>query len=469
MDVVDVMDGAPSLLEALGEEAALIGSDGRIVWANSQWQRLHGERSDGASGVGHDLVDWLVAGLAAPPSGEAVAETEAERLGDRVETLLSNVLDRRVPSGEIRHIALLGGVLRPLRLRLAAIPGGAIALHRDLTDEESLRQAVLDSDLRLQAAFDILPHGLSICDEQRRVVLQNEISRGRWGDLVGYRLDDAPLPDEVRSDWSSAVHRALGGKMVRNEPRYALRGESRVFDHLVAPLRSGQRVLGVLSLKTDITDRLHTEQQLRERNETERLLFRELDHRVRNNLSALLALLDLSTRRARTVEDLAGSIRNRLRTMAAVHGLLNTTHWTAVSLAKLLRAVTDSDLAKRIAIEGDDVLVPARQVTALGMVFNELLHNSTEHGALGVETGSVAVDVRLDGETPDGTKVVLTWTETGGPPIDTIPVPGSGTELMVGLLRAELRGNMELGFPQEGASHQLLMRLDLSYPGVSKR
>ena len=71
-----------------------------------------------------------------------------------------------------------------------------------------------------------------------------------------------------------------------------------------------------------------------------------------------------------------------------------------------------------------------------------------------------------DEELADGTRVVVHWSETGGPPIEGTPSPGSGTELMTGLLRAELRGGMELGFPPGGVSHRIIMRFDLAYPGT---
>lgn len=480
------MSGAAAVLEVIEDEAALIDAEGRIRWVNSAWRKaaavgvpasvpasaLPGapaetpaESLEGGRFI-EDHLSRIAAGGGRDGSG---GDTSPDRDLERAQTLLDDVLASRLAHAELQLTVNRGGERRSLRVRFARMSDVVLVLQRDLTAEESLRQAVLDSDRRLQAAIDILPQGLWICDEHGRVVLQNEISRGRWDDLVGVRVDEAPVPEEVRADWHHAVRRALEGKLVRVAPQYPVGGDQRVFDHLVAPLRVGSRVVGVVSVKTDVTERLRTENQLRERNEAERLLFRELDHRVRNNLTALLALLDLSSRRARSVEELAASIRTRLQTMATVHSLLSTTHWTAVPLTRLLRAVAGLELSGRVTITGDAASIPPRQVTALGMVFNELLHNSQKHGALGVEGGHVLVHVTRDTELNHGTRVEITWKEVGGPPIDTVPVTGSGTELMVGLLRSELRGDLQFGYPREGASHHITIGLDLPYPSVQQR
>ena len=138
---------------------------------------------------------------------------------------------------------------------------------------------------------------------------------------------------------------------------------------------------------TDITTRKRAEHELRERFELEQLLLQELDHRVRNNLAALLSLVDLTRRSPTDVHSFAERIDGRVRAMGHVHSLLSDSHWTALGLRSLITAIAPAEFIKRITIEGDEVPIGARQVTGLAMVMHELMTNSVKHGALARPTG----------------------------------------------------------------------------------
>ncbi len=94
------------------------------------------------------------------------------------------------------------------------------------------------------------------------------------------------------------------------------------------------------------------------------------------------------------------------------------------------------------------------------MILQELLTNSLKYGALGSESGRLAIQWSTAPNERDSTSVELRWTEQGGPPIATPVSPRLGVRLITGFARSELAGAANLDFRPEGANHHFRFRLD---------
>ncbi len=210
----------------------------------------------------------------------------------------------------------------------------------------------------------------------------------------------------------------------------------------------------------DVTALSDAQSELLQINHRQTLLLDELDHRVKNSLAGLLSLITLSEHEARSVDDLATSIRGRVQTMSATHSLLSASHWRAVDLESLLHRLTPGETRGSVSFDGPPVAIPARQVTAMGMIAQELMTNSVKYGGLSSETGTVAVQWSSE-ELPDARRILrLLWTERGGPPIHTPIKPRLGISLINGFTRSELGGEPSLNFEPVGVRHEFLFRLD---------
>lgn len=271
---------------------------------------------------------------------------------------------------------------------------------------------------------------------------------------------ELPAPSAVTGTASHAALSTAGDDDSDHEPRRS--GENVFLEaRLVPEFGDDGAVESVLSIARDVTDRKKAEVDLRRSGELQRLMLSELDHRVRNNLAALAALIDITARERMDVPSFASSIKGRVQAMATVHSLLSRGHWRAIGLRALVAAIVPDDLVPRVEITGDEVQMAPQQVTAMGMVFQELIANSLKYGALKAEGGSVdlAWDVRDRPDEP-GVTLHLHWRERGGPHIATKPRPGLGTGLIRGFVRAELRGEAEFTYPRDGAQHSFVMCLE---------
>ena len=87
------------------------------------------------------------------------------------------------------------------------------------------------------------------------------------------------------------------------------------------------------------------------------------------------------------------------------------------------------------------------------LALHELATNAVKYGALSGPAGYVDLSWRLE---DDGT-TVIEWIESGGPPVRTAGRSGMGRRLIEGLIVYELRGEVDLEFPETGV--QCVIRL----------
>jgi PAS domain S-box-containing protein len=343
----------------------------------------------------------------------------------------------------------------------------------DVTAQRRAEDALRASEARFRTLVDNAPEAIVVYDlDLERLVIANENACTLFGHAREqlYQMGPADISPARQPDGRKSAD--LSRRLLRR----ALRGERPVFEwmHLDSagreipcevrlvrlPDRDRRLIRGSI---TDITARKRFEQELITRAETERLLLSELDHRVRNNLTSLVALVDMSTEQQDgSASALAESIGSRIRTMATVHSLLSEGHWAPIELMALVGRVAGGDPRGQLRLEGPDVAIPPGQVQALAMVVNELLTNSRKHGALRTPDGVIEVNWNL--QPLDGRRRIdLVWSERSGEGVDD-PIPpdgrgGIGLSLIRGLVGSELRGEAVLRFPPGGAQHRLRLTL----------
>jgi two-component sensor histidine kinase len=154
---------------------------------------------------------------------------------------------------------------------------------------------------------------------------------------------------------------------------------------------------------------------------------------VRNSLASIQSMALLTGRTAATKEEYAGKLQGRIAAMARAHGLLTREHWDGADLADVVRdALQPHGEAIRVAGKPDCPL-RARDALNLALVLHELATNAAKYGALSAPGGKVALNWEASG-TPDDPRAILTWQESGGPPVHKPSRQGFGTRLIQGTL-----------------------------------
>ena len=155
-------------------------------------------------------------------------------------------------------------------------------------------------------------------------------------------------------------------------------------------LNAATGVIHISGVVLDISDRKADEDR-------QALLAREVDHRAKNALALVQALVRLT--RAETIEEFVGAVEGRILALSRVHSILSQSRWEGADLASLLRdELAPFDLANtaRLVVEGPDVLLDSSTAQTLALALHELTTNTAKYGALSAPSGRLRVRWRTE-------------------------------------------------------------------------
>jgi PAS domain S-box-containing protein len=179
----------------------------------------------------------------------------------------------------------------------------------------------------------------------------------------------------------------------------------------------------VVETNRDITER-------RKADAVRNLLVGELNHRVKNTLAIVQSIAAQTGRTSATIDQFIGRFNGRLQSLSSAHHMLTEAHWSGASLWELITsqiAVSAGEL-QNVDIVGDDVFVPPQTALQMTLMLHELTTNALKHGSLSRPQGRVAISWTITpGDVP---RIVLVWTERGGPPVTPPVARGFGTLLL---------------------------------------
>lgn len=209
----------------------------------------------------------------------------------------------------------------------------------------------------------------------------------------------------------------------------------------ISPVRGDDGVVQFFfASQLDVTDRIdaqrqiadqkaQVEEQVRARTadlqsalEEKTLLLHEVDHRVKNNLTMIGALLRLQSR---TIEDpkFQAALENmleRIDALAIVHRRLYqsddiTSFDIGAFAADLAADVLASTGRRNISLTTDvePVMIPASKASATGLILNELITNAVKHAYADNRSGELTLSVKQ----PDG--AIIIELQDDGPGFDT--------------------------------------------------
>ncbi len=195
-------------------------------------------------------------------------------------------------------------------------------------------------------------------------------------------------------------------------------------------------------------------EQTRQDAETRALLLREVNHRVKNNLDAIIGLLYVERRHAppearAAFQPIMDDLNQRIMGLAQVHHMLSAAEWRPLELSKLAEqlihtAIRNSLHDARVIVDvaPSPVRVSPGQAHHLALVISELTTNTLKYAVAGRDTVRIAVCIAQEDDV-----ITLIYRNDGpGYPEDVLRLAryNAGLDIVQKIVRKNLMGEVVL-------------------------
>ncbi len=335
-------------------------------------------------------------------------------------------------------------LLREAR-QLAAELEATFAAQNDVVLIDDTDMNVRRANPSFLATYGFDPVGLNVRDLARRVAARN--------------LEGQPMPLQ-----KGPTPRALRGEAVAGVFYRVKRadGAEAVLRSSAGPIRIGDHIVGSTTVWHDITELHRAEEGLKASLAEKEVLLREIYHRVKNNLQALIHLMDMQADYIsdESTRQIVRELKERAWSMALVHEkLYQSQNLAQIDFGDYLHDLvdnlshafgTDRPIAWRFDVE--DVPLSVDMAIPCGLVVTELLTNALKYafpaggGQPRAERGEteckIGVEFRADGER---LTLVVADNGVGLPPgLDWARPSSLGLQLINVLVRHQLGGQVEV-------------------------
>ena len=346
---------------------------GEIQEANRAAERFYGWSQD-------ELVGMPIAAINVSPVEEIESQMDLAVKNRRNRFLFQH----RLRDGSIRDVEILSNGISM---------GDRTLLHSvvvDVTDRFQAQEEIAERERFLQALFETSHDGIMITAADGSIIEVNDA----FCRLTGYSKEElcgmTPAQLDVRESpegMAKRIERMRGSGGERLETQYRQKSGELVnvevtisfVDHL------GGRFV---TINRDISDRKRREEVERELLREKEILLGEVQHRTKNDMYLVSALLSLQAQEAdhpevrQAIEDASA----RVRTLSQVYQqLYQGSNVQTVELRPLVvricEQVASLGQSRQVEIQPivAEVCVPTRLSVSLGLMINEVLTNSVKH------------------------------------------------------------------------------------------
>jgi two-component sensor histidine kinase len=189
----------------------------------------------------------------------------------------------------------------------------------------------------------------------------------------------------------------------------------------------------------------------------QKIMVGELQHRVKNILANVVAVVKLMQRQAMTVDEFVEALEGRLYSLARTQELLVSGPGDTAEFHELVRLELLSVGATEgvnFNLDGPAITIPSRAAQVLGMVIHELATNAAKYGALTSDAGNIEIGWSRSSD-EGGSEMTLLWRERGVKISTKLNRKGFGTEVVEKSAPYMLGGSASLAMNRDGLEYSL--------------
>jgi len=204
---------------------------------------------------------------------------------------------------------------------------------------------------------------------------------------------------------------------------------------------SGLTIWGVEHFRSIAAQQRQIAKRLIEEEEYRKLVVEEFQHRLKNKLSTIHAVLH------QVLQDepqIWARIDQRIRALSATDELIAKVDGSGCDIKDLLLSELGPYGHVRFTLNGNPLFLPAKLAVSFALIFHELATNAGKYGAFSSPRGLLQVSWSVTDD-----RLNIAWDETEGPPVGAVGKAGFGTRLLNSVLKP-FDGKTEVAFLKTG-------------------
>jgi len=245
------------------------------------------------------------------------------------------------------------------------------------------------------------------------------------------------------------------GKTEDIEERYIKDGQKSWVQTVKTPVKDEKgKIMGVLGIFWDITERKRSEDQIRASLKEKEILLQEVHHRVKNNMQIISSLFSLQSGHIKDKQafEIFKSSQHRVRSMALIHErLYQSKDFTRVDFAEYAQSLSShlfsshgiNPGAVKLNLKIKDVFLDLNTAIPCGLIINELVSNSLKHAFTEDKKGKI--EIAMHPLNKDEMEVIVSDNGVGLPKkVDFRKTDSLGLHLVNILAEDQLHGDIKL-------------------------
>jgi len=290
---------------------------------------------------------------------------------------------------------------------------GILGCYEDITEKKKIEQSIREVNDLNEKIISNSTIGIIVYDGNGDCIIANEVV----AKIIGAQLGEL-LKQNFRTidSWKKSGLYSFAEKALNSEKEQITEVELfSTFGKNVwlrcsfsSFLRDEEKHL--LLLAEDVTERKQAENELQKYAKAQEILLREVNHRVKNNLSALISILHKEEDRTvnennKAYKPFLNDLIGRVNGLSTVHSMLSAVGWRPLNCAELCEKVIGAVLKSvrsskniKLFISPSEATVGSDQAHHLTLVLNELATNSVKHATRENFVLEIVVELSKEGK-----------------------------------------------------------------------